>query len=145
MQIINLVQQNQNKLTARCEFSRIDQQLTKDHDGATQAEVDAPFRDKADACKRLLPYHVFQEKVLSQKDLDKADEFFEATSQHLLDKYEQMVHKYQYLCLMESQREVPTSELMMIDRMFLADEQTSLKELKEQAAAAASVVKGVKS
>jgi Conserved region of unknown function on GLTSCR protein len=119
--------------------------LTKDHDGATQAEVDAPFRDKADACKRLLPYHVFQEKVLSQKDLDKADEFFEATSQHLLDKYEQMVHKYQYLCLMESQREVPTSELMMIDRMFLADEQTSLKELKEQAAAAASVVKGVKS
>jgi Conserved region of unknown function on GLTSCR protein len=92
-----------------------------------------------------LPYHVFQEKVLSQKDLDKADEFFEATSQHLLDKYEQMVHKYQYLCLMESQREVPTSELMMIDRMFLADEQTSLKELKEQAAAAASVVKGAKS
>jgi hypothetical protein len=88
---------------------------------------------------------VFQEKVLSQKDLDKADEFFEATSQHLLDKYEQMVHKYQYLCLMESQREVPTSELMMIDRMFLADEQTSLKELKEQAAAAASAVKGAKS
>lgn len=119
-------------------------QLTKDHEGATQAEINSPFKDKADACKRLLPYHVFQEKVLSQKDLDKADEFFEATSQHLLDKYEQMVHKYQYLCLMESQREVPTSELMMIDRMFLADEQTSLKDLKEQAAAAASAVKGVK-
>jgi hypothetical protein len=41
--------------------------------------------------------------MLSHKDLEKADEFFEATARHLLDKFEQMVHKYQYLLLMESQ------------------------------------------
>jgi hypothetical protein len=41
-----------------------------------------------------------------------------------------------------SQREVPTSELMMIDRMFVAEEQVSLQQLKDQTTAAASAAKG---
>lgn len=82
---------------------RIEQQLRTDQGGATQPDTKTPFSSRADACKRLVRYHVFNEKMLSHKDLEKADEFFEATARHLLDKFEQMVHKYQYLLLMESQ------------------------------------------
>lgn len=61
-----------------------------------------PFQSTNDACKRLIRYHVFNEQLLSQQDLEKADEFFEATAKHLLDKFRQMMNKYRYLLLMES-------------------------------------------
>lgn len=61
-----------------------------------------PFQSTSDACKRLIRYHVFNEQLLSQQDLEKADEFFEATAKHLLDKFRQMLNKYRYLLLMES-------------------------------------------
>lgn len=42
------------------------------------------------------------EPVFSESDLQKADEIFEATARHLLDKNAQMLSKYRYLLLMES-------------------------------------------
>lgn len=65
-------------------------------------DTQTPFSSTNDACKRLIRYHVYNEQVLSQQDLEKADEIFEATAKHLLDKFRQMMNKYRCLLLMES-------------------------------------------
>lgn len=64
--------------------------------------MNTPFEGTYDACQRLLRYHCFDEQVLSSKDLEKADEYFEETSKHLLSKFNSMVNKYNYLLIMES-------------------------------------------
>nr|CAD7401474.1 unnamed protein product [Timema poppensis] len=115
---------------SRCDL--IEQQLKTDKAGAHAPDTSMPFRDRGDACKRLVRYHVYNEQqVLSQQDLEKADEIFEATAKHLLDKFRQMMNKYRYLLHMESMREVNTSELIMIDRMFVAEEHNILERLKQ--------------
>lgn len=113
---------------------RMEQQLKIDQNGATNPDMNTPFSSKRDACKRLVRYHCLNEQVLSPKDLAKADEIFEETSKHLLSKFSAMMNKYTYLLLMESMREVRTSELMMIDRTFVAEEQNILNRLREQEA-----------
>ncbi|KAK2586880.1 hypothetical protein KPH14_009817 [Odynerus spinipes] len=112
----------------------LEQQLKIDQNGATNPDVNTPFLNKRDACKRLVRYHCLNEQVLSTKDLAKADEIFEETAKHLLSKFNSMMNKYTYLLLMESMREVRTSELMMIDRTFVAEEQSILNRLREQEA-----------
>ncbi|XP_060534390.1 uncharacterized protein LOC132706830 isoform X2 [Cylas formicarius] len=109
----------------------IETQLNLDQNGAAKPDVHTPFRDKKDACIRLIRYHCMDQAVLSQKDLAKADEIFEVTAKHLIGKFGKMVDKYKYLLLKESMRQVQTSELMMLDRMFLADEQQSLIKLRQ--------------
>ncbi|XP_076623344.1 uncharacterized protein LOC143342908 isoform X2 [Colletes latitarsis] len=113
---------------------RLEQQLKIDQNGAINPDVNTPFLSKRDACKRLVRYHCLNEQVLSSKDLAKADEIFEETAKHLLTKFNSMMNKYTYLLLMESMREVRTSELMMIDRTFVAEEQSILNRLREQEA-----------
>ncbi|XP_076670521.1 uncharacterized protein LOC143369905 isoform X3 [Andrena cerasifolii] len=112
----------------------LEQQLKIDQNGAINPDVNTPFMSKRDACKRLVRYHCLNEQVLSSKDLAKADEIFEETAKHLLSKFNSMMNKYTYLLLMESMREVRTSELMMIDRTFVAEEQSILNRLREQEA-----------
>ncbi|GLV37010.1 BRD4 interacting chromatin remodeling complex associated protein [Carabus blaptoides fortunei] len=108
----------------------IEQQLTTDQNGAMNPDITRPFASKEDACKRLVRYHCYNQPVLSQKDLNKADEIFELTARHFIEKFKMMVNKYKYLLFKESMREVQTSELMMIDRMFLAEEQQSFLKLQ---------------
>ncbi|XP_071553377.1 uncharacterized protein [Temnothorax nylanderi] len=112
----------------------VEQQLKTDQNGATNPDMNTPFSSKRDACKRLVRYHCLNEQVLGPKDLTKADEIFEETAKHLLNKFSSMINKYTYLLLMESMREVRTSELMMIDRSFVSEEQNILQRLKEQEA-----------
>lgn len=81
---------------------RIEQQLRKDRTGATAPDCNTPFASTSDACKRLVRYHCLDEPLLSHRDLEKADEIFEATARHFLDKKTQMLNKYSYLLLMES-------------------------------------------
>ncbi|KRT84998.1 hypothetical protein AMK59_2128 [Oryctes borbonicus] len=109
----------------------IEQQLSTDQNGAVKPDIHSPFKDKADACKRLVRYHCFDQPVLSIKDLNKADEIFELTAKHFIDKFSKMVDKYRFLRLRESMRQVQTSELMMLDRLFLAEEQQSLIRLRQ--------------
>ncbi|XP_058805470.1 serine-rich adhesin for platelets-like isoform X2 [Phymastichus coffea] len=111
-----------------------EQQLKIDQNGALNPDVNTPFQSKSDACKRLVRYHCFNDHVLSTKDLEKADEIFEETAKHLLSKFNSMMNKYTYLLIMESMRETRTSELMMIDRMIVNEEQATLNKLKEQEA-----------
>ncbi|XP_011642042.1 mucin-17-like isoform X1 [Pogonomyrmex barbatus] len=112
----------------------VEQQLKIDQNGATNPDMNTPFSSKRDACKRLVRYHCLNEQVLGPKDLTKADEIFEETAKHLLSKFSSMINKYTYLLLMESMREVRTSELMMIDRTIVAEEQSILNRLREQEA-----------
>ncbi|KAK9887314.1 hypothetical protein WA026_021623 [Henosepilachna vigintioctopunctata] len=110
----------------------VEAQLAQDQAGAVKPDVRSPFRDKRDACIRLVRYHCMDQPVLSQKDLNKADEIFELTARHFIAKYDKMVDKYKYLLMKESQRQVQTSELMMLDRLFLSDEQQSMIRLRQQ-------------
>lgn len=73
-----------------------------DQNGAIKPDIHTPFRDKKDACIRLVRYHCLEQPVLSQKDLDKADEIFELTARHFMGKYSKMVDKYKYLLMKES-------------------------------------------
>ncbi|XP_065220592.1 mucin-5AC-like [Planococcus citri] len=120
------------KLTPTKRASLIHEQFEIDQRGATQPDTHSPFSSTSDACKRLLRYHCLDEPILSEKDLEKADEIFEATAKHLLDKNAQMLNKYSYLICKESMREVQTSELIMLGRMFVADETQSLDQRKQE-------------
>lgn len=80
----------------------IEQQQRSDRQGALGPDANAPFADTSDAVRRLVRYHCLDEPVFSESDLHKADEIFEATARHLLDKNAQMLNKYKYLLLMES-------------------------------------------
>lgn len=81
---------------------RIETQLNLDQNGAIKPDIHTPFRDKKDASIRLIRYHCLDQPVLSQKDLDKADEIFELTARHFMGKYSKMVDKYKYLLMKES-------------------------------------------
>ena len=85
-----------------CFYFRLEQQLKIDQHEALNPDVNTPFTSKRDACKRLLKYHCLNESVLSEKDLAKADELFEETAKHLLNKFSAMKCKFQYLLMMES-------------------------------------------
>ncbi|XP_072381618.1 uncharacterized protein [Diabrotica undecimpunctata] len=125
-------QQMQRQQLMQKKANLIETQLTMDQNGATKPDIHTPFRDKKDACIRLIRYHCLEQPVLSVKDLDKADEIFELTAQHFIGKFAKMEDKYKYLLMKESMRQVQTSELMMLDRMFLTDEQQSLLKLREE-------------
>uniref|UniRef100_A0A8D8LHR5 GLTSCR1-like protein n=2 Tax=Cacopsylla melanoneura TaxID=428564 RepID=A0A8D8LHR5_9HEMI len=111
----------------------IEQQQARDILGATRPDTRTPFTSVSDAVKRLVRYHCLDDPVLSERDLSKADEIFEATAQHLLDKKAQMINKYKYLLIKESMRQVQTSELIMLGRMFVSDESAHLESLRQQA------------
>lgn len=76
--------------------------MQADRQGALAPDTKTPFLSKSDAVKRLIRYHTMNEPVLSEKDLAKADELFEQTAKHLLDKKNHMYNKYTFLILKES-------------------------------------------
>nr|XP_008195015.1 PREDICTED: glioma tumor suppressor candidate region gene 1 protein [Tribolium castaneum] len=132
------LQQHSHSITKKAHL--IEAQLNLDQSGAVKPDIHTPFRDKKDACIRLIRYHCMDQPVLSQKDLDKADEIFELTAEHFIAKYAKMVDKYKYLLMKESMRPVQTSELMMLDRMFLSEERQSLLRLRQEAEEAAQII-----
>lgn len=61
-----------------------------------------PFKNKTNACKRLVRYHVFHELGPTPQELEKEEEDLETHAQQLLSKFHQMINKYHYLLLMVS-------------------------------------------
>lgn len=94
---------------------RIEAQLNLDQTGAVKPDIHTPFRDKKDACIRLIRYHCLDQPVLSQKDLHKADEIFELTAEHFIAKYAKMVDKYKYLLMKES---MVSGKIVYFDQLF---------------------------
>ncbi|CAH1390151.1 unnamed protein product [Nezara viridula] len=117
--------------------SLIEQQMQADRQGALNPDCKTPFLSKSDAVKRLIRYHTMNEPVLSEKDLAKADELFEQTAKHLLDKKNHLYNKFTFLILKESMRLQQTSELVLLERLFVADETTRLEQIKQEANAPA--------
>jgi len=108
-------------------------QLKTDQNGAVAPDYKTPFKNKSNACKRLIRYHVYHDLDPSPDEMDKDEDEFESKAELLFTKFQQMMNKYQYLLLMESTKEAPASEFVMVERMFVGEEKQSLERLKEEA------------
>ena len=111
----------------------VESQMKKDQQEALNPNFRSAFRSKDDACKRLLRYHVFDERSAPVSDLMKADAGFAKKSDSLLSKYHSMLSKYHLLLLQESTRHCSSSEEVMLARHWEADERASLAREKEEA------------
>ena len=94
----------------------VESQMKKDQQEALNPSYKIPFRNKDDACKRLLRYHVFDERDAPVSDLMKADTGFARKSEQLLSKYHSMLSKYHLLLLKESTRMCSSSEEVMLGK-----------------------------
>ncbi|XP_068220524.1 mucin-2-like isoform X2 [Palaemon carinicauda] len=105
-------------------------QLRTDQNGAVNPEYRTPFKNKIDACKRLIRYHVFSDKGPTQKDLIESDNQFEIQAESLLKKISNMKYKYQSLLLKDSMRRHASSEYVMLYRLFVQEDKTSIERDK---------------
>lgn len=101
------------------------EQLHKHQGAVLHPDYKTSFRSFEDALHRLLPYHVYQGTLPSPYDHRK-DEEFEMVSTQLLKRTQAMLNKYRLLLLEESRRVSPSAEMVMIDRMFIQEEKTTL-------------------
>ncbi|KAL7980792.1 hypothetical protein Chor_001946, partial [Crotalus horridus] len=101
------------------------EQLHKHQGAVLHPDYKTSFRSFEDAFQRLLPYHVYQGTLPSPHDSRK-DEEFEMVSTQLLKRTQAMLNKYRLLLLEESRRVSPSAEMVMIDRMFIQEEKTTL-------------------
>ncbi|XP_033928087.1 BRD4-interacting chromatin-remodeling complex-associated protein [Melopsittacus undulatus] len=102
------------------------EQLHKHQGSVLHPDYKTAFRSFDDALQRLLPYHVYQGMLPSAHDYRKVDEEFEVVSTQLLRRTQAMLNKYRLLLLEESRRVSPSAEMVMIDRMFIQEEKTTL-------------------
>ncbi|XP_049758464.1 BRD4-interacting chromatin-remodeling complex-associated protein [Elephas maximus indicus] len=100
--------------------------LHKHQGSVLHPDYKTAFPSFEDALHRLLPYHVYQGALPSPKDYHKVDEEFETVSTQLLKRTQAMLNKYRLLLLEESRRVSPSAEMVMIDRMFIQEEKTTL-------------------
>ncbi|XP_051900061.1 BRD4-interacting chromatin-remodeling complex-associated protein-like isoform X3 [Pristis pectinata] len=107
--------------------------LRMDQDAVLQPDYKSPFRSYQDMVHRLLPYHLYQGTLPSAEEHRKVDEEFEAVSTQLLKRTQAMLHKYRMLLFEEARRLSPSAEMVMIDRMFIQEEKTSLSTDKQLA------------
>nr|XP_035143315.1 BRD4-interacting chromatin-remodeling complex-associated protein isoform X5 [Callithrix jacchus] len=100
--------------------------LHKHQGSVLHPDYKTAFPSFEDALHRLLPYHVYQGTLPSPNDYHKVDEEFETVSTQLLKRTQAMLNKYRLLLLEESRRVSPSAEMVMIDRMFIQEEKTTL-------------------
>ncbi|XP_045148591.1 BRD4-interacting chromatin-remodeling complex-associated protein [Echinops telfairi] len=100
--------------------------LHKHQGSVLHPDYKTAFPSFEDALYRLLPYHVYQGALPSPGDYHKVDEEFETVSTQLLKRTQAMLNKYRLLLLEESRRVSPSAEMVMIDRMFIQEEKTTL-------------------
>ncbi|XP_037372767.1 BRD4-interacting chromatin-remodeling complex-associated protein [Talpa occidentalis] len=100
--------------------------LHKHQGSVLHPDYKTAFPSFEDALHRLLPYHVYQGVLPSPNDYHKVDEEFETVSTQLLKRTQAMLNKYRLLLLEESRRVSPSAEMVMIDRMFIQEEKTTL-------------------
>ncbi|XP_053460699.1 BRD4-interacting chromatin-remodeling complex-associated protein [Nycticebus coucang] len=100
--------------------------LHKHQGSVLHPDYKTAFPSFEDALHRLLPYHVYQGALPSPNDYHKVDEEFETVSMQLLKRTQAMLNKYRLLLLEESRRVSPSAEMVMIDRMFIQEEKTTL-------------------
>nr|XP_034972804.1 BRD4-interacting chromatin-remodeling complex-associated protein isoform X4 [Zootoca vivipara]XP_034972805.1 BRD4-interacting chromatin-remodeling complex-associated protein isoform X4 [Zootoca vivipara] len=95
----------------------------------TQLKVPSLRRAFTLARYRILPSSVLHGKFRRVP----LDEEFEMVSTQLLKRTQAMLNKYRLLLLEESRRVSPSAEMVMIDRMFIQEEKTTLSLDKQLA------------
>lgn len=83
-------------------YCSFEHQLKTDQNGALNPDYRTPFKNKIDACKRLIRYHVFNECVSTQRELTESSNQFESQAESLLKKFNNMKYKYQSLLVKDS-------------------------------------------
>lgn len=116
--------------TAKFSFS-FQQQLLADQTAAARPDTKNPFRNRNDACKRLLRYHVFYQDDVPDYKVQQFDNDFEVLSRHLLQRKENLYRKFQSHMLKLSMQESRPGESVMVNQMFVDTETTQLKQDKE--------------
>uniref|UniRef100_A0A6G1S9K1 Uncharacterized protein KIAA0240 n=2 Tax=Aceria tosichella TaxID=561515 RepID=A0A6G1S9K1_9ACAR len=106
-------------------------QLKADQNAALNPQTKQPFKSLEDACKRLLRYHVFDTETVSETKIREVDEIFEAAVESLLSRKQAIYDKFKYLILKQSMKNVPMSEEVMLEQVFVNDELAYLKGEKE--------------
>ncbi|XP_078662383.1 uncharacterized protein LOC144906198 isoform X4 [Branchiostoma floridae x Branchiostoma belcheri] len=104
-----------------------------DQQGCLKPDYKTPFRNKEDAIKRLLPFHIHMTRDIEDKEIDKAEVMLETVSQSLVEKYHKMRDKYHHLLLQESMRTDPSAEMVMLWRIFVHEEKSALAQEKKLA------------
>lgn len=105
-------------------------QLKTDQNGALNPDYRNPFKNKIDACKRLIRYHVYSDHGPTPRDLAESDAQFEVQAESLLKKYNNMKYKYQSLLIKDSMRRHASSEMVMLYRMFVQEEKINIERDK---------------
>ncbi|XP_066551083.1 BRD4-interacting chromatin-remodeling complex-associated protein [Amia ocellicauda] len=112
---------------------RFQQQLCSDHGSVVNPDINSPFSSLEDTLGRLLPYHTCVRALPSSDDFHRVDEQFEAVSSLLLKRTQDMLNKYRQLLLQEARQVSPSAEMVMLERLFLQDERSTLGEEKRMA------------
>ncbi|CRL08059.1 CLUMA_CG021027, isoform A [Clunio marinus] len=121
--------ENQNKNALAIEANRVmkvtrsslfERQIFVDQEGCVRPDYNTDFISKNNAVKRLIRYHCLYEEVKDEYD-SKEEYEFEEQAKMFLNSYKEMQKKYKTLLLKQSQQNAPTSELMMLDRLRVAD------------------------
>ncbi|XP_022105919.1 BRD4-interacting chromatin-remodeling complex-associated protein-like isoform X2 [Acanthaster planci] len=128
-------EKEKDKLSKKPKPTPLAKQLAQDQASAEKADTKKPFTTASKAIKRLLPFHLCQDKTATDKQLALTDEIFETKCIGLMEKKQRMLDKYQLLLYNESMRLRPSAEVVMIERMFLSDERNKLEADKKLAAA----------
>jgi hypothetical protein len=116
--------------TAKFSFS-FQQQLLADQAAAARPDTKNAFRNRNDACKRLLRYHVFYQDDVPVHKVDQFDNDFETLSCHLLQRKEALYRRFQSHMLQLSMKESRPGENAMMNQMFVETETNQLKHDKE--------------
>ncbi|XP_064476623.1 mucin-2-like isoform X2 [Ornithodoros turicata] len=109
------------------------QHLSEDQNCTLRPDAKVPFASKRDACQRLLRYHVYNTRLPREEDLNKSDEIFAEVSERLLEERRRLYEKFQYLMLLESMREYPTAEKIMVEKLFIQHENEALAQERKAA------------
>uniref|UniRef100_A0A182S6Z7 GLTSCR1 domain-containing protein n=1 Tax=Anopheles maculatus TaxID=74869 RepID=A0A182S6Z7_9DIPT len=104
-------------------------QIQKDQDACTKPDTNTPFGSKQDAIKRLIRYHCMYEEKCEENEEEELQ--FETTAEWFPEAFRTMLSRYQRLMINESMREVRTSELMLVNKLFKADITQEIEEMQE--------------
>ncbi|XP_072182355.1 uncharacterized protein [Diadema setosum] len=108
-----------------------------------ESQFKTSFASYQEAVMRLLPYHIVYEKIPSKEKFAETESSFHEISDNLMEKKQKMLNKFQLLLHKESMKKEPSSEIVMLERMFLADERAALQYERELAEANRGLVESL--
>ncbi|CAB3981106.1 Hypothetical predicted protein [Paramuricea clavata] len=123
---IKAVETEESKLIKRMKLT-----VQKDQNDVCFTDIHKPFKSQQDAITCLTPYHVYSEPIPNARMQHKANALLDKLALQLTHKSDKMINKYRQLLLSDMQRDVPSAEVVMVNRIYLADEKAALLKEKQ--------------